>query len=147
MILHLNNGDANFSINHLTNSNDHSTTLIKFKSCVNIELATCIHLVLIVFFRFSSLKPISLVLEPSLTLVAFECHLEGPCFLGLQHFNHIQSITINANISVSLRWYNLPPYLIMSQMIIKYLCKHSLTTTSIHSSNHHLKLNLLFHIS
>lgn len=85
-----------------------------------------------------------MVLELSLTHFSFKCLSEGPCFWVLQSFIHIQIITNKASITVSLRWYNIPPYLITSAMIIRGHYKIWFTRTSISSTNLHLKESILY---
>lgn len=102
----------------------------------------------IFLFEYSN-KPTSMIFQLSFIPFCFKRLSESICFSILQPFSHIQNITTNANIIVSLKWHNLSLslylslslsiHLNMNQMIIIDNYNHSLNYTNIHSKNLHLK--------
>lgn len=72
---------------------------------------------------FSRLKiSTNVVLQSSIVFLLTNASIKISIFEILQFFSHIQIINTKTKIIASLRWYNLTPYLFMSQLIIKGLC-------------------------
>lgn len=91
-------------------------------------------------------------LQPFWLPLDFECLRDGFWLWVLQLFCHIQSIIIKVSTTVSLKWYDLPPYPITSQMkepLYIFLTRtriksfNFLLTDSFPRRNLHLKLSLL----
>lgn len=122
----------------------YSITLIKFKPPLNLDLATCIPLFSIIFVCLGNLSSPQAWFFNHRWLHILLNAPKGPYFWILQFINHIQSLKPKASITVPLRSYNLPSYLITSQMIIICICNCSLTNTSIHRKLY-LKLSSLRH--
>lgn len=140
-------GDANFPINQcaaLCQFNIYWTIIIKFKPFLNLNISTCIHMLQTIFF-FSSLTSPQIWLLTNFNSMYFQIPHWMSCLWVLQPFCSIQSIIPQTWITIPLICYNLRPNLITSELIIKGICNHSLTTISIYSRNLHLKLSLICH--